>query len=67
MHKHEHWLPQLIVKADKYDNAGHKFLETYILEHTVNGRIHAEIIRIVRTTAARARCGSHIPIRRCSR
>ena len=22
MHKHPHWLPQLIVKADKYNNAG---------------------------------------------
>jgi RecA-family ATPase/DNA polymerase I-like protein with 3'-5' exonuclease and polymerase domains len=43
MHKHPHWLPQLIVKADKYNNAAVKFLEIYILGHTVNGRIHAEI------------------------
>ena len=43
MHKHEHWLPRLIVKADKAHNAATKFLETYILGHAVNGRIHAEI------------------------
>jgi hypothetical protein len=43
MHKHKHWLPRLIVKADKYNNAATKFLETYILGHVVNGRIHAEI------------------------
>ena len=27
MHKHPHWLPQLIVKADKAHNAAVKFLE----------------------------------------
>jgi DNA polymerase I-like protein with 3'-5' exonuclease and polymerase domains len=43
MHKHPHWLPRLIVKADKYNNAATKFLETYILGHVVNGRIHAEV------------------------
>ena len=43
MHKHPHWLPQLIVKADKAHNAAVKFLENYILGHAVNGRIHAEI------------------------
>jgi DNA polymerase I-like protein with 3'-5' exonuclease and polymerase domains len=43
MHKHEHWLPPLIVKADKAHNAATKFLETYILGHAVNGRVHAEI------------------------
>ena len=67
MHKHQHWLPRLIVKADKYHNAATKFLETYILGHAVNGRVHAEFIRTARTTAAPARCASHIPIRRCSR
>ena len=40
---HEHWLPQLIVTASKYDAAGHKFLEGHILEHIINGRIHAEL------------------------
>ena len=43
MHKHPHWLPQLIVKADKAQNAAVKFLENYILGHAVNGRIHAEV------------------------
>ena len=43
MPQHEHWLPQLIIKADKYNDAGAKFLQTFIIDHTVNGRIHAEI------------------------
>ena len=43
MSKHPHWLPQLIAKADKYNNAATKFLQNYILDHAVNGRIHAEI------------------------
>jgi len=43
MPKHPHWLPQLIVKADKYNNAAVNFLEHYILGHVVNGRVHAEI------------------------
>jgi DNA polymerase I-like protein with 3'-5' exonuclease and polymerase domains len=43
MHKHPHWLPQLIVKADKYNNAAVNVLETYILGHVVRGRVHAEI------------------------
>ena len=43
MHKHAHWLPQLIAKADKYNKAGVDFLEGHILGHVVNGRIHAEI------------------------
>ena len=43
MAKHEHWLPQLIATASKYDAAGTKFLEGHILDHIVNGRIHAEI------------------------
>jgi DNA polymerase I-like protein with 3'-5' exonuclease and polymerase domains len=43
MHKHPHWLPQHIVKADKYNNAAVNVLETYILGHVVNRRVHAEI------------------------
>ena len=43
MGRHEHWLPQLIVTASKYHDAGKKFLEGHILKHVVNGRIHAEI------------------------
>jgi Mesyanzhinovviridae DNA polymerase len=43
MPKHQHWLPRLIVKADKFHNYGENFLGTYILGHVVNGRVHAEI------------------------
>jgi len=43
MPKHPHWLPQLIVKADKYNNAAVNMLETYILGHLVNGRVYSEI------------------------
>ena len=43
MPKHAHWLPRLIVKADKYNNAAIKFLQRYVLDHSVNGRIYAEI------------------------
>jgi DNA polymerase I-like protein with 3'-5' exonuclease and polymerase domains len=43
MHKHSHWLPLLIVKADKYNNAAVNVLENYILNHVVKGRVHAEI------------------------
>jgi DNA polymerase I-like protein with 3'-5' exonuclease and polymerase domains len=43
MHKDPHWLPQLIAKADKYNKAAVDFLQTHILDHVVNGRIHAEI------------------------
>jgi DNA polymerase I-like protein with 3'-5' exonuclease and polymerase domains len=43
MHKRDHWLPQLIVKADKLNNAAVNFLQGYILDHAVNGRIHAEV------------------------
>jgi DNA polymerase-1 len=43
MATHSHWLPQLIATASKYDAAGIKFLEGHILNHSVNGRIYAEI------------------------
>ena len=43
MPKHPHWLPRLIVKADKLHNYGENFLGTYILGHTIGGRIHAEV------------------------
>jgi DNA polymerase I-like protein with 3'-5' exonuclease and polymerase domains len=43
MHKHAHWLPQLVAKADKFNKAPVDFLEGHILRHVVNGRIHAEI------------------------
>ena len=43
MTRHPHWLPQLIIKANRYDNAGENFVGKYILDHVVRGRIHAEI------------------------
>jgi RecA-family ATPase len=41
MTRHEHWLPTLVSKIERYHEAGYKFLQTYILDHVVNGRIHA--------------------------
>jgi hypothetical protein len=43
MDRHPHWLPKLICEADKYHMAGANFVERYILNFVVNGRIHAEI------------------------
>jgi DNA polymerase I-like protein with 3'-5' exonuclease and polymerase domains len=43
MPRHPHWLPPLIVKADRLNNAAANFLQGYILDHVVNGRVHAEI------------------------
>jgi DNA polymerase I-like protein with 3'-5' exonuclease and polymerase domains len=43
MPRHEHEVPRLIVRADKLNNAGEHFLRGYILDHVVNGRVHAEI------------------------
>jgi DNA polymerase I-like protein with 3'-5' exonuclease and polymerase domains len=43
MPRHSHWLPPLIVKADHLNNAAVNFLQGYVLDHVVNGRIHAEI------------------------
>ena len=43
MGTHEHWLPRLIATANKYHEAGDKFLEGHILAHLVGDRIYAEI------------------------
>jgi DNA polymerase I-like protein with 3'-5' exonuclease and polymerase domains len=43
MHKHPHWLPQLIVKADKLNNCATKFIQKFILDFAHHGRIHAQI------------------------
>jgi DNA polymerase-1 len=43
MPRHAHWLPPLIVKADRLNNAAVNFLQHYILDHVVKGRVHAEI------------------------
>lgn len=39
----DHWLPQSIEKARKFDLAAERFLQTFIRGYTINGRIHAEI------------------------
>jgi DNA polymerase I-like protein with 3'-5' exonuclease and polymerase domains len=43
MHKHSHWLPQLIAQADKCNNAATKFIDAFILGYANKGRIHASI------------------------
>jgi DNA polymerase I-like protein with 3'-5' exonuclease and polymerase domains len=43
MNKHQHWLPQLVAQAGAYNKAAVDFLQHHILDHVVNGRIHAEI------------------------
>ncbi len=43
MHKHPHWLPRLIVRADKYNNAATKFIKGFIIDYAHKGRIHASI------------------------
>lgn len=39
----EHWFPQAVATARKYDQAADKFLTNYIEGSVVDGRIHAEI------------------------
>jgi len=39
---HEHKLPRLIVRARKLNKARTTFIDKMIMEHAVNGRIHAE-------------------------
>ena len=39
---HEHELPQLIVRARKLNKARTTFIDKMIMEHTFDGRIHAE-------------------------
>ena len=39
---HEHELPKMIVQARKLNKARTTFIDKMILEHSVNGRIHAE-------------------------
>lgn len=43
MQKHPHWLPQLIVRADKHNNVAVKFLQGFILDYAHRGRLHASI------------------------
>lgn len=43
MHKSPHWLPKLIVQADRYNNAATKFLQGFIIDYAHKSRIHASI------------------------
>ncbi len=43
MHKHPHWLPKLIVRADVLNNAAEKFVKGFILDYAHRGRLHASI------------------------
>ena len=43
MSKHEHWLPQLITKTKKLEDASSKFFKAYILDFAKNKRIHPAI------------------------
>ncbi len=47
MPKHPHWLPQLLVAADKYNNAAKKFLQGYIIDYAHKGRLHAGINQLL--------------------
>src|SRR5690606_31457673 len=40
---HEHWLPSLVSKATQYDSGASKFLEGFILDFAIAGRLHATI------------------------
>jgi DNA polymerase I-like protein with 3'-5' exonuclease and polymerase domains len=39
----DHWLPKSIVKARKFHDSVDKFITQYIIDHTIDGKIHAEI------------------------
>lgn len=43
MDKADHWLPRLIVRANRADEVARKFIGSYILEYANMGRLHAEI------------------------
>lgn len=43
MQKHPHWLPKLIVRAEKQHKAAKDFLEGFIIKPARNGRVHANI------------------------
>lgn len=43
MQKNPHWLPTLIVRADKLNNFASKFLQGFILDYAHRGRLHANV------------------------
>lgn len=43
MKRVDHWLPQLIVEAKASDAAAEKFIQTFLIDYSHNGRLHAEV------------------------
>lgn len=43
MSKTDHWLPNLVARAQKMQDAGEKFVQGYMLNYAHRGRLHAEI------------------------
>jgi DNA polymerase I-like protein with 3'-5' exonuclease and polymerase domains len=41
MTRDEHWLPNPVSRIERYHHAGYTFLQSHIIDHVVNGRIHA--------------------------
>lgn len=47
MPKVKHWLPEMLVRADKYNNAAEKFIKGYIIDFAHRGRLHASINQLL--------------------
>ena len=43
MANHEHWLPRLITRAKKLEDASSKFFQNYIIDFARKGRVHPNI------------------------
>jgi len=43
MRSHEHWLPQLVSAARKYEDLANKFMRNYIMSYAHRGRLHATV------------------------
>ena len=43
MRGHEHWLPQLVSAARKYEDLANKFMRNYIISYAHRGRLHPTV------------------------
>ena len=43
MDKHPHWLPKLVARARKMEDAAEKFIQGFILDFAHRGRVHATV------------------------
>jgi DNA polymerase I-like protein with 3'-5' exonuclease and polymerase domains len=43
MRDHEHWLPRLVSRAEQFESAGNKFVQGYLIDYAVGGRLHATV------------------------